>query len=306
MAEDNPAELVIDADRQATKYSPQDAEENLDDRTIPEVHFKTSRLSVRTDSSEIRMNTDSTVNMESAAPQQGTGTPPTVPNLGRPQSAPMSKHQQKQFFAYRPGAIEAAVNECKPVIKQDVDGEIRGVWLLTEIDHWDNEKERLVLLNDNSLLSIKYDFVACKLIESKRIMLKIIDKVTHGLFEYPDKTIATPRDGTGIRAYWNKGVEPSVAAKWNPWSKQIPWITFTSHPLQFKEDRDTDCYKIDTFKPAFVQAIQNVQESKSSEGATALSVLEAPLFIDNYVGFASLVHNQSHLGFSRERGGISF
>ena len=59
------------------------------------------------------------------------------------------------------------------------------------IDHWDNEKERLVLLNDNSLLCLKYDFVACKLLEFKRIMLKVIDKVNYGVFEYPEKTIAT-------------------------------------------------------------------------------------------------------------------
>ncbi|XP_077998396.1 tumor protein p63-regulated gene 1-like protein isoform X2 [Glandiceps talaboti] len=302
MAEDNPAELVIDADRQASKYRPQDAEDNLDDKVVPEVQFQGSRLTVHTDSVENKMTTETTTTTTEVQP------PPAVaqPNLGRPKSAPMSKYQQKQFFAYRPGAIEAAVNECKSIIKPQIDGDIRGVWLLVEVDHWDNEKERLCLLNDNTLLSLKYDFVACKLLEFKRIMLKAIDKILYGLFEYPEKTIATPRDGVGVRAFWNKGMEPSVAARWNPWSKQIPWITLTSHPLQFKEDRDTESYKIDTFKTQFIRAVELCQEEKTSEGSTAITIDEGPLFIDNYVGLASLVHNQSHIGFSRERGGISF
>ncbi|XP_077864478.1 tumor protein p63-regulated gene 1-like protein isoform X2 [Saccoglossus kowalevskii] len=306
MAEDNLAELEIHADSQATKYNPHHSEENLEDRLVPDVQFKTSRLTVRTDSMDNKQNLGSGDGGSSPAETAQQDQPPIVPNIGRPKSAPMSKFQQKQFFAYRPGAIEAAVNESKSIIKPEIDGEIRGVWLLTEIDHWDNEKERIVLVNDFTLLTLKYDFVACKLHEFKRIMLKAIDKVILGLFEYPGRTIATTRDGVGLRAYWNNGIEPTFAAKWNPWSKQIPWITLTSHPLQFKEDRDTDCYKLETFKTAFMQAIQNAQEQKNSEGATALTIHEAPIFIENYLGFASMVHNQSHIGFSRERGGVSF
>ena len=63
--------------------------------------------------------------------------------------------------------------------------------MIFRIDHWDNEKERIVLVNDYTLLTLKYDFVACKLLEYKRIMLKAVDKVITGLFEYPGRTIAS-------------------------------------------------------------------------------------------------------------------
>lgn len=35
----------------------------------------------------------------------------------------------------------------------------------------------------------------------------------------------------GLRVTWNSGHEISFAQKWNPWSRDIPYTTFTSHPL---------------------------------------------------------------------------
>jgi hypothetical protein len=37
----------------------------------------------------------------------------------------------------------------------------------------------------------------------------------------------------GMRLMWNKGQPLSMDKKWNPFAKNIPWFTFTSHPLYF-------------------------------------------------------------------------
>lgn len=44
----------------------------------------------------------------------------------------------------------------------------------------------------------------------------------------------------------------------------------------------------------------------SSDISRSLVIDEEPIVIDMILGVAALVHNQSKLGFSRERGGVSF
>lgn len=39
------------------------------------------------------------------------------------------------------------------------------------------------------------------------------------------------RNMQGFRVTWNNGHQISFAQKWNPWSRDIPYTTFTSHPL---------------------------------------------------------------------------
>lgn len=36
---------------------------------------------------------------------------------------------------------------------------------------------------------------------------------------------------SGIRMMWNKGTPLSLIKKWNPFAKDIPWLTYASHPL---------------------------------------------------------------------------
>ena len=59
------------------------------------------------------------------------------------------------------------------------------------VDHWDNEKERVVILTDNCMLIVKYDFVAGKLLDCKRIGHATIDTIQKGVFAYPEKTLVT-------------------------------------------------------------------------------------------------------------------
>lgn len=57
------------------------------------------------------------------------------------------------------------------------------------VDHWNNEKERLVLITDNTLLVFKYDFVMFNCDQIQRIPLNFVDRITYGAFNFPKHSL---------------------------------------------------------------------------------------------------------------------
>ena len=53
------------------------------------------------------------------------------------------------------------------------------------IDHWDCEKEKVVVVCEKSVMIVKYDFIASKIYDAKRMLLHNIQKIQMGDFEYP-------------------------------------------------------------------------------------------------------------------------
>ncbi|CAN7988462.1 unnamed protein product [Ixodes hexagonus] len=270
-------------------------------------------------------------------------------------SREISEEETKEYFAVREGAIERAADECSPVLLKHIDGELKGVWLLTEIDHWDTEKERLVFLTDFSLIVLKYDFITLRLLEYRRLHLKCFDKVQIGLLTYPDKSfmpkigvaldtvrdrllhprgrslarmancgafeaeavtpllspLSRPRNQEGVRCSWDQGAVLPVhkASVWNPWCREIPWVTFTSHHL-CSTPAGAPQHDIDGFSRALAQTMGALDPSTAPPSHTSRSapcqVVYEPLVVTSYVGLAAAFHNINHLGFFKARGKISF
>ncbi|RWS16234.1 tumor protein p63-regulated gene 1-like protein [Dinothrombium tinctorium] len=204
------------------------------------------------------------------------------------------------YFGLRDGALESAVFKCKPVILNRIDGELIGVWLLTLIDHWDIERERLLFLTDYSLIILKYDFIAQKLLKYNRIPLLRLDKIVVGNLKYPEGSLLPPRNQLGIRLLWNNEEEVHFTSKWNPFSEDIPWITITSHPLVMSGGVHRETCDVQDFTRAF---LQNIQKETVN---TRCQIINTSIIIENYANLFAIFHNVSALGFFKNRGKISF
>lgn len=257
---------------------------NMDD-----VEFRGSGIKRDRDFGASRRSTASTKSVVSLNPKNVT-SPYTASNL----------------FAYRSGAIDAAVAQCtKSVVKPELDGEVTGIWLLTEIDHWDMEKEKLVLLTTNSLLIIRYDFIRLVQTDFRRILLRTISRVQIGDLVYPAYSLMPSRQHGGARIHWGKE-EASWAQRWNPFCNDIGYVTLSHHLLAYKADeRETVTYDVADMIDSVIAATNSVRRREGGDGVT-VSVENGMISIESYGSVMSLVFNQSHLGFNLARGGVSF
>lgn len=276
-----------------------DQEVSLEQTGGPEVNFDGVTLTITSNSNANENEKEGLVE----TPRSGNVSPRSI--QGQPEAKPLPSFIQAGFFAGKRGRLEEAVSVCQSsVVDTQNDGTVQGVWLLTEVDHWDNEKEKIVILTQKSLLNVKYDFVAGKIKDCKRVLFKDIDYVQKGLFEYPERTFVEPRNGYGFRVHWGKGRELSFFERWNPYSSSVPYMTFVNHPLEPAQEQASS-YQAEAFLTALVQGV-NVHRQEQNASSPSLPVKESPIQTDILVGWHSSIYNQSRLGFSRERGGVSF
>ena len=211
-----------------------------------------------------------------------------------------------KYFALKEGYFEKAVECCKNELYfTDVDGSYIGAWLATEIDHWDNEKERLILLTQKQLIVVRFNFITTKIEDHRKIPLVNCIRIQTGNLSYSQSTFGFYQASTrrcnqvGLRIHWNAVKEPGTFDYWNPWSKDIPHLTLTAHTS----------VQYNVASPEFVDfsALQkSLVAAATSDISRSLVTDEEPIVINMILGITALVHNQSKLGFSRDRGGVSF
>ncbi|XP_046587319.1 tumor protein p63-regulated gene 1-like protein isoform X3 [Neodiprion lecontei] len=210
---------------------------------------------------------------------------------------PFKRLDAHTFFSDRNDVVERAIKDCTDTLTKDVDGEIIGCWLLTQISLWDTEKERLVLLTQNALFSVKYDFISLKALEFSRVPLSEIDTVVNGELVYPPTSLVPGRNMVGLQLMWNKGKPLPLEKKWNPFVKNIPWLTFASHPLFWHKGTDLEKMKFD------VEGLHVALVSLIGENC---HVVSNSIVLENYLGLGALLHNRNALGFFKIRGKVSF
>ncbi|WAR14451.1 TPRGL-like protein [Mya arenaria] len=204
-----------------------------------------------------------------------------------------SEKQTETFFSY----------------KKELDGKVLGNWLLAEIDHWDNEREKLLLLTENSLLVFRYNFINSTIQEKRRIMLHIIDTIHVGDFTYPEWSImpvvSADHSHGGIQIKWNRGELPSFGQRWNPWCSTIPWVSLAHHPILYNpKETETITYNVDEFYEALIDAISKAYSRKRP--GEKVTVAEGPILIESYASLTSMVFNQSSVGYCKDRNGLCF
>ncbi|KAM5276977.1 tumor protein p63-regulated gene 1 protein isoform 2-T3 [Hipposideros larvatus] len=215
-------------------------------------------------------------------------------------------YSSRKYFVTRPGAIETAMEDLKGHVAKTSEEKIQGFWLLTEIDHWNNEKERILLVTDKTLMICKYDFIMLSCVQLQHIPLTAVYRISLGKFAFPGMSL-DKRQGEGLRIYWGSPEQQSVLSRWNPWSTEVPYATFTEHPMRHTSEKFLDICKLSGFTSKLVPAIQNALKSSSgSEKGKGLMVLTEPILIETYMGLMSFIGNRNKLGYSLARGSIGF
>ncbi|KAL0842438.1 hypothetical protein ABMA28_014540 [Loxostege sticticalis] len=238
---------------------------------------------------------------EQTAAAAGAAEPEPQPVYPR-YDVPFDRENIKDFFTFRRGVVENAIQDCITALLFPEDGEYLGAWLLTEITLWDNEKERIVILTSRLVMTIKYDFIAMKQLDFKKTYLDDLDTIVIGELVYPPSSLVPERNLRGVRLMWNKGEPLPLKTVWNPFSQDVPFITFASHPIFWHKDgelEDKATYDMEIF----AQKLQRAIEAMSS---SACCIHHSPIVIQSYVGLTSMVHNKTSMGFFKVRGKFSF
>ncbi|XP_057594110.1 tumor protein p63-regulated gene 1 protein isoform X2 [Hippopotamus amphibius kiboko] len=215
-------------------------------------------------------------------------------------------YTSRKYFVTRPGAIETAMEDLTGHIAKTSGETIQGFWLLTEIDHWNNEKEKILLVTDKTLLICKYDFIMLSCVQLQRIPLSAVYRICLGNFSFPAMSL-DKRQGEGLRIYWGRPEQQSLLSRWNPWSTEVPYATFTEHPMKYTSEKFLEICKLSGFTSKLVPAIQNAHKSSTGSGrGKGLMVLTEPILLETYTGLMSFIGNRNKLGYSLARGSIGF
>uniref|UniRef100_A0A669D2N9 Tumor protein p63 regulated 1 n=1 Tax=Oreochromis niloticus TaxID=8128 RepID=A0A669D2N9_ORENI len=212
----------------------------------------------------------------------------------------------RAFLSPQPGTLNQAIKDVEALVNEEVDGSVLSVWLMAEVDHWNNEKERIVLITELSLLVFKYDFMMFNCDQMQRIPLNFVDRISHGTFSFPKRSLLE-RNGEGVRVFWDRLREPSFTSRWNPFATDFPFITFTYHPVRNISDAFTALTDVEKFREQLKDAAQKVHTLKPVPGkANGVLVLNQPIQIEAYVGFMSFLGNENKLGYCMARGNLGF
>lgn len=218
----------------------------------------------------------------------------------------LDQFKMRRFFVLRPGTLNQAIKDVEALVDKEADGSVHGMWLMAEVDHWNNEKERLVIITDNTLLVFKYDFIMFQCEQIQKIALNYIDRISHGTFSFPKRSLLQ-REGEGVRIFWDRLTEPSFSSRWNPFATDFPFLTFTYHPVRNISNTFAALCDIQNFREKLKEAAQKAHTMKPVPGkANGVLVLNQQIHIDAYVGAMSFLGNQNKLGYSMARGNLGF
>ncbi|KAJ8277060.1 hypothetical protein GJAV_G00071020 [Gymnothorax javanicus] len=232
--------------------------------------------------------------------------PDAAPDPGARWRTAVDQFKLRRFFVLRPGTLDHAIEDLMGLVNPEEHGSVLGYWLLAELDHWNNERERLALITVNTLLICKYDFMMLQCEQIQKIPLNFVDRIVHGGFCFPPRSLLS-REGEGLRIYWDRRREPTFTARWNPFALDYPYFTFTYHPVRAVDEKFAALCEVRDFQEVLTQAARAAHERQPVPGkANGVVVLNQPILIEAYVGLMAYIGNQNKLGYCLARGNIGF
>ncbi|KAM8887921.1 tumor protein p63-regulated gene 1 protein [Synchiropus picturatus] len=215
---------------------------------------------------------------------------------------PVDQFKLRKFFVLRPGTLDQGIKDVEALVDRDADGTILSVWLMAEVDHWNNEKERLAIITDKLLMIFKYDFVMFICEQIQKIPLNFVDRITYGTFTFPRHSLLQ-REGEGLRVFWDRLREPSFTTRWNPFTNDLPFVTLTSHPVRNISEPLKKLCNVENFRDQLRDAAQKAHTLNPIPGkANGVLVLNQSILIEAYVGLMSFLGNGNKLGYCMARG----
>lgn len=110
----------------------------------------------------------------------------------------------------------------------------------------------------------------------------------------------------GVRIFLSHH-EPGFLQSWNPWSADMPYLSFTSHVQSLLMDSPPELSQHSVFSKALIKAITEARETvPNQETLDSFEVVEGDLEIYMYIGLTAMIYNQSKLGFCKDRGNVFF
>lgn len=113
---------------------------------------------------------------------------------------------------------------------------------------------------------------------------------------------------TGLRVYFGKNTIPSFLQNWNPWSHEVPFVTFCWHKGNDVLSDLPPHMQLDPFQESLIQAITDSHNTLQEGVAQDSLEIEhnEPIMIQVYCGISSIFHNYGIFGFNRDRGKFGF
>ncbi|CAF3344149.1 unnamed protein product [Rotaria socialis] len=213
-----------------------------------------------------------------------------------------------RYFSYRDQGFEKAIFNIQKGYFPNLeftpeyrDGLMKRSWLLIDIDHWNLHREVIVILMENHVLIVRYNFIRERVIYSQAILFDDISAVTFGPCSYPDKSLMGEYLYGGIKI--THGAAPSFFTRWSPTAQTNVHI-FVSHHLAYNEkERETVYYNCDEFIQSLDMALTAYRRAKSLE---PIGFVEDKIIIPSYANVWSVLFNQNYFGFNRDRNGAKW
>ena len=235
-----------------------------------------------------------------------TNNPP-ADNPPPPAPRKLAKLEADLYFANSEERLKRAGEKLRTeCLINDLDGDFLKLFVLTEIDHWNHDRERVVVLCEQSVLSVNYSFITEKWSELTRMSIKCILSVQFGDLVFPKRSLQWPRPEKVVKISYQRLTGPvTVSESWNPFSKHLPWSILTSHPLAHRVDGENDRYTIESFKGDLLEAIEKYRVGHP-DAPHSPEIREEQIEMNIRLGLSSFVVNQSHLAYAKDRGGVHF